>query len=389
MSERNPEYTFLPVDPAALEASLIERYLEITGVTVRPGSPERLFIKWVAAILVQERALQNYWMNQNIPSRAEGENLDALAELFYAQKREKAKPATCTVRFSLSETQEMAVLIPAGTRVTDEGKTLYWETGEDATIPVGETSIDLAVKCQTAGTVGNGWSAGQINTVVDVYDYYSGCVNTTESAGGTDEMTDDELYETMRLSMDALSTAGAMGSYIYHAKAVSTEIGDVAVSSPSPGEVRIYALMEDGSIAGETMKELILAACSADEVRPLTDHVEMGDPEYVEYNIDLTYYLPSGGNDTGVDQETAVKNAVDAFAAWQGGRLGRDINPSRLISAIMETGIKRVEVREPAYTKLRDGKTPLYSGVIDPAEAVPQVARVVNISLVNGGTEDE
>lgn len=49
--------------------------------------PEKLFIQFVAAVVIQERGLNNYTGNQNIPSRAEGENLDALAELFYVTQR--------------------------------------------------------------------------------------------------------------------------------------------------------------------------------------------------------------------------------------------------------------------------------------------------------------
>jgi phage-related baseplate assembly protein len=386
---RNTEYAFFSTDPAEVESKLTELYYEATGVTPAPASPEKLFIKWVASIIVYERAKENYAINQNIPSRAEGENLDALAELFFAQEREKAGSATCTVRFSISEAQESAVKVPAGTRVTDEGKSLYWETAEDAYIQPGETYVDLTVKCQTAGTVGNGWSAGQLNKLVDLYDYCSGISNLTESDGGTDEMTDDELYEAMRLSMDALSTAGAMGSYIYHAKAVSTEIADVAVSSPSPGVVRIYALMEGGEAAGEEMKGKILSACNAETVRPLTDQVEMGDPEEVPYDIELTYYLPSGANSGGEDLEKAVEEAVEEYVTWQSGKLGRDINPSRLLSLVMATGVKRVELASPAYTQLRDGKTALEQEELDEEQTIPQVAKLGSVTLRNGGTEDE
>ena len=54
---------------------------EITGRSVLPADLEKLYIQWVKAAILQERVLNNYTGNQNIPSRAEGENLDALAEL--------------------------------------------------------------------------------------------------------------------------------------------------------------------------------------------------------------------------------------------------------------------------------------------------------------------
>ena len=115
------DYAFIETDTTALVTAMIAAYEKMTGVTVQPASPERLFILWVADIIVQTRVAINYAANQNIPSRAVGENLDALAELFYTQLRPSAKAATCTVRFSISEAQESAILIPAG----NDGRCVY------------------------------------------------------------------------------------------------------------------------------------------------------------------------------------------------------------------------------------------------------------------------
>ena len=128
---RNPDYQFIPTDTDAVTALVTTVYEQLTGATVRPASPERLFIQWIASILVQERALANYAANQNIPSRAEGENLDALAELTNCRPRPEAEPAVCTVRFSISQAQDTAILIPAGTRVTDTSGSLVWATQAD------------------------------------------------------------------------------------------------------------------------------------------------------------------------------------------------------------------------------------------------------------------
>ena len=67
----------------------------------------------------------------------------------------------------------------------------------------------------------------------------------------------------------------------YFAKQVSTEIADVLAASPTPGVVKLYVLMGDGELANEEIKNKVLAACSADEVRPLTDRVFVEDAEVV------------------------------------------------------------------------------------------------------------
>ena len=365
----------------AFQAQMIVAYERICGVTVQPASPERLFIQWVASIILQERQLLNYAGNQNIPSRAVGENLDALAELFYMRERPQAHSATCTVRFYISAAQEQAVLVPFGTRVSDSSNTLIWETEADAYIPAGETHIDLPLRCQTAGAVGNGWAAGQLNVCIDLFAYYSRCENITESAGGRDRATDAEFYELLRASQDAYSTAGARGAYIYHAKKVSPEIADVVANSPTPGVVKLYVLESSGRPAGAELKAQVLAACNPDEVRAFTDLVSVADPETVSYNVDLTYYLSEESQVKAADVQKAVEEAVRQYIAWQCGRLGRDINPSYLHGLLMQTGIKRAVIAEPVYTSLRDGR--------QAENSVPQVAAVGTVSIRSGGWEDE
>lgn len=376
---RNEEYQFIPTDTDSVISIAVAMYEKLTGTVVHPASPEMQFIRWVSNIIIQERVLNNYTGNQNIPSRAEGENLDALAELTYLRERPDSKAATCKMLFSISEAQDTAILIPAGTRITDANGTLTWETIEDVYVPIGETSVETQARCQTVGVAGNGYAAGQINALVDVYDYYSECKNVTASEGGADRATDDEYYKLIRASMDAFSCAGARGGYIYWAKQVSTEIVDVVANSPVPGEVKIYVLMEGGTLAGEEMKNKVLAACSEDTKRPLTDHVFVEDAEVVPFDINFTYYLQTGRTKSAVEVAAAVNEAVEQYKAWQCGKLGRDINPDELREYLYHTGIKRIELTAPAFTALRDGRD----------KKVPQVARIGTVTITNGGYEDE
>jgi len=385
---RNTEYQFVSTDTEALEALLVAIYEKITGVTVQPASPEKLFIQWVTSIILQERVQTNYAGNQNIPSRAEGENLDALGELFFVTQRPEAESAVCTERFHISEAQATAILIPAGTRVTDGSKVLVWETIEDAYIDIGNTYADVRIRCLTPGIIGNGYAIGQINTAVDLIDYYHACENITASDGGSDRLDDDAYYELMRASMDGYSTAGPMGGYIYHAKRVSSEIADVVANSPTPGYVMIYVLMDDGTIATDELKAKVLEACNLDTVRPLTDYVQMGDSAIADYEIDLTYYIPNDSAVSAANIETAVEAAVEEYKAWQCAKLGRDINPSKLIHLLMEAGIKRVELRSPVFTPLRDGRIPPNTSYTY-EDTIPQIATVGAVSVINGGYEDE
>lgn len=388
------DYKFIDTTTGTLTDKLIAAYEQICGVKVWPASPERLFIAWVEAAILDERVLTNWTGNQNIPSRADGANLDALSELFYTKERPAAKSAECTVRFRITAEQTSAILIPAGTRVTGKAPKLIWETEEDITISAGSLYADGKVICQTPGTEANGLVPGKIDTAVDLWDYMDGCENITVTDGGTDAATDAEFYELMRQSMEAFSVAGPSGAYKYHAMQVSPELSDVIAVNPKKddlgnpidgaGIVEIYALGPDGFAASETMKAAIYEACSAEDVRPLTDHVFVKDPVLVPYTIDLTYYLPRTSPLGGAAIIAAVNRAIEEYKIWQSAKLGRDINPSQLIGMLMDCGIKRVVVRSPSYVELSDGSFE------DPSDyRKPQFANCAAENIVNGGVEDE
>lgn len=380
---RGTDYKFVQTDPAGVLSALITKYEELTGRTLLPADPDRVFVSWVADVIIQERLLLNFSANQNIPSRAVGSNLDALGEFIYNLKRPTSKPSECTIRFTLTGPQETAINIPIGTRVTDLTQKMTWKTDEDAVVPIGETTVLVPAVCITAGTIGNGYVAGQISKLVDVdnVEFFQSCENVDTSSGGSDKANDTEYYELLRQSLEAYSTAGPKGAYEYHAKAVSSGIADVCAINPldMPGVVHIYAVMNDGSIADDGTKNAIFEACNDEKVRPLTDLVEVLDPETVGFDIDLTYYVDRNSTKTMSDIAADVRTAVDEYIKWQTARIGRDINPSKLSWLLHDTGIKRMDIKLPVYTPLRDSS----------ARITPQFARHSSTKITNGGFEDE
>ncbi len=378
MSENN--YNFVETDSEKILTGLISSYESLTGRSLSPGDPDRLFISWVAYVIAVERNLQNYVGNQNIPSRAEGDNLDALGEMIYNVKRTEAKPSICTMEFNITAPQNSAVVIPRGTRVTNSSQTLVWSTTADILIPAGLTSVIVSARCETAGSSGNGYLPGQINTLIDADNvpYFASCRNLDTTNGGSERLSDSEYFELMKKGLDAYSTAGPKGAYEYFAKKVSPHIADVIAVQPSPGCVNIYAVMDDGTPADEGTKASILAACSDDKVRPLTDYVEVKDVDVIQYQIDLVYYVRRDSERSLIDISAAVDNAVNEYIKWQSGKIGRDISPSNLMWFLKDTGIKRVEILKPERVVLNDG-----SG------GIPQIAENTAVNVVNGGYEDE
>lgn len=379
MAERTyPDIQFVETDVETIINSMIAlfelMYEDMTGKKkkVYPGSPERLFISWCAAIVVQQRVLIEETAKKNVPRYAEGEYLDSLGELFHDIERLAAKPAVATFRCYISEQQPQSVYVPAGTRITFDGEIIF-ATVEELEIKAGETYGDIMAECQTAGTVGNDLAPGQVAEIVDVYDYFLAVENITKTSGGTDEEEDAEYYYRMRESMESFSTAGPENGYIYFAKSVSTAISDIAATSPEAGVVDVRVLLKDGQEATETILQQIEEKLNAKDVRPMTDIVTVSTPDEDIFNIDITYYIEKNTqvSSTIIAQEASA--AVEKYVDWQTEKMGRDINPSKLVEMLMAVGVKRVDVREPAFSVVEG----------------THVAKIGSKNVINGGSENE
>ena len=367
-----PDIHFVDTDTNTVVNALIQSYEAFTGRTLYPADPARLFILWVADIIIQERVNIDFSARQNVPRYAEGEYLDSLAELFKDAYRLEPEKAKTTLRFTLSIPLEVSTIVPAGTRVTVDGEIIF-ATLDPLTIPAGDLFGDVEAECQTAGEIGNGFVPGQITQLIDIFPYFGSVENVSESDGGADEESDAAFYERMRESVETFSTAGPLGAYEYYAKSASALIVDVKATSPEPGEVDVRVLLSGGQLPGEEILKEVLDILNADKVRPLTDHVTVAAPETVPYDIDFTYWTQEGGavSDDKVAENIAA--AVRAFKEWQGAKMGRDVNPSYLISLLMQAGAKRVKVRSPVDTVVPDNA----------------VAVIGETAVVNGGAENE
>ncbi len=367
-----PDINFVETDTETVVNQLISQYESLTGRTLYPADPVRVFILWVADVIARERALINDAARANVPRFARGKQLDSLCELFTGLERLGASTATVTMRFYISAPQISTVVIPKGTRVTADGK-VYFATEDTAYINIGETYADAAARCEAFGTVGNGFTKGQIKNLVDVFRFYDRCENITVSEGGADGETDKALYERMRYAMTNASTAGAEQTYISYAKAASPLISDVNATAPAPGYVEVCVLLKNGEVPGEEMLQTVFEAVNGEKVRPLTDRVSVIAPEIISYNIDFTYYISREDTPIAAQIEQSIRSAAEEFVLWQSEKLGRDINPSYLIRLIMQAGAKRAEIREPIYTVLESR----------------QVAKSEGFNLINGGMEEE
>lgn len=146
-------------------------------------------------------------------------------------------------------------------------------------------------------------------------------------------------------------------------------LGSLADSRNMYGRVKIVPICAGGQIPSEDVLADVLAACSADDVRPLTDMVTVEAPETHEYDIELTYYTTKANESEVVQNVEGSGGAIDQYINWQGSTLNQDINPDELRKRILcpdwaddLIGATRVQITKPEYTELNSTTVAKFSG---------------------------
>lgn len=182
--------------------------------------------------------------------------------------------------------------------------------------------------------------------------------------------SDDQLRKRVQLSLEAYSTAGPRGAYIYWALTADVDVKNVSVQTPAPTEVVVTVLSHIGNgAAPQTLLDAVTAVLSDETIRPLADQVTVQGATISTYDVVASLTLYPGPD------EAVVLDAVEAaVAAYVDGlhRLGHDIARSGLFAALHQPGVQAVTLTEPA-TDL----------VMDPSEA----AYCSSISVAVGGRD--
>lgn len=319
------------------------------------ADPKYLLMNSFALIVYQTMQYVDIKGKQELLKTATGDSLDNLAALL-GITRLPAERAIATEKFSIQEALLTYVPIPAGTRVRSQSG-FYFNTLEYAEIPAGDTYVEVTVQAEEPGQAANGLEIGAIDTLVDPIPYVSKVENTTASSGGVDIESDDSLTERIYLAPSQFSSAGPRDAYEYYTKEWRADIADVKVVSPDPCEIQIYAVTDQGALLNSTERAALLAYLSAEDKRPLCDEVSVEEPTEISYNVTLTYYIATSDSQSAATIKSQVETAIADFEKWQ-RHLGRDINPTELITRIRQAGAKRVTVTYPVHTVIDDTEIP-------------------------------
>nr|WP_300309224.1 baseplate J/gp47 family protein [Halomonas sp.] len=199
-----------------------------------------------------------------------------------------------------------------------------------------------------------------------------GNLDTIPPIPPTDEENSD-FRRRILLSLQGLSTAGPEGAYIFHALSADGGVLDASVDAPRftlidqtattitlqvdydaglaeprPGDVVVSVLARDGDgTPVPSLLDTVATRLSAEDVRPLTDRVNVQGPEILPYTIEAKLYFYPGP-----DSQVVLAEAHEMAQAYADSqhRLGMDVTLSGVYAALHRPGVQRVELANPTAT---------------------------------------
>ena len=253
-----------------------DAYYNVHGETMRIGSVEfqtASIFSYAVAVLINSMndASKQRWL-----ATATGEYLDAIAET-YGLKRPDGYHATVEVQV-VARNPGDTMTIPEGKIVISdqEGKYQFANAFEIQL----SNSADTVFRAVDAGSEYNGIPAGKLDRIVSGTAYITSCRNNTETSGGTDPMTDDEVFRAwLKTEIQSLAGAGTYLAYEARAKNSDSRIVDVHVVQQGEdgyekGKVQVIVLPSFDYDDWVSIRDVVQNACADPSFRPVGDFVQ-------------------------------------------------------------------------------------------------------------------
>lgn len=312
---------FITTDASAIYAEIITSLESSVGEPLYPGDERRIFGEALVALVVSLFNSMNDAAKQKMLRYARGSVLDALGERAGVQRIGES-PASTTLRFSIEAPLEENVIIPQGTRVTNDS-THYFATVGAAVITAGETSVEVEARSVGGGTEFNGFEPGTITTIVDPVLYVDEVTNTTITTGGDDVESDDSFRERIKAAPSMLSTAGPVNSYKYWAMSADSSIADVVVKSETEVITRELDVTAQKAYKGGSQLQpdtLVVYKADGAEAAKETDYTATFEDELLTITITPGGALKDAAK-IKISIETANEGVVKIIPICDGGQI--------------------------------------------------------------------
>lgn len=303
----------------------------LTGRVISDSDPEMSLLYSFAYRTAKDRSDTNHAFRQTLLRYSEG---SALEEKGYPFDVYRLEPAKAVTEFEYTLTVgHPGVLIPKGNRVKTEDGKFVFQTIEDTNVSAGVTAVQIGAECLQSGKGANDYAIGKINVILDPLAYLESVENIAISEGGSDEETDEELRERIRLASSKFSVAGPDDAYIFFAKSAHPDIVDVQIdNNDQSGEVHIYVLLKDGGLPGQSILDLVETVCTPKKVRPMNDIVSVHAPTQLDFSIDFDIILRKEADPATLTNAIA---RVNAFVEARKEKLGVDVKREQIKGVVM------------------------------------------------------
>jgi phage-related baseplate assembly protein len=156
--------------------------------------------------------------------------------------------------------------------------------------------------------------------------------------------TDEELRTKVHAKIVGWSSAGSREAYKFHALNSDARVKEANADSPDPGLVRISILSkENGGVVSQDLLEKVTTYMLREDVRMLTDTVEVVPCGLIEINVKAKIILMSS---TPPEILSTIRTSfLLAFSKIAG--LGVSISRAWIISNLFVNGVKDVELQTP------------------------------------------
>lgn len=340
---RREEVKIVSEDIKNILSETIADYEKRTGKILQPAHVERSIIQSYAyRELLVRKGINEAFLN-TFPQFATGLALDLCGEPMGCYRLQD-KPARCILRFTINQPHS-SVLIPKGTRVAIDDS-LEFVTLTDDVITSLISYVEIEAQANLTGTIGNGWEVGRVNNLKSKLntELEVEVTNIDISSGGLVQEADDDYRKRILAAPEAFSTCGSIAAYDYHVRSVSQAIADVNVATPKGGLVRITVLTKEGIPDARLLND-VKQYVSGEKLRPLCDTVEVLAPTQRDYQITATLQLLEGFREDIV--KTKARDALQNYLSDKTKKLGLDVVPSALISALRVDGVYDVTLNSP------------------------------------------
>lgn len=319
---------------------LLASFGKRTGLEPREGCDLSARMYALAAQVCALYVQADWALRQAFPQTAEGEYLDAHAQL-RGLERKRATAAQGTVRFTAGEKADAPREIPKGTVCMTAGLVRF-ETERAGVLEAGALTADVPVRALEAGEAGN-VSAGAISSMAVAPMGIASCTNPQPCGGGSDGEEDEVLRERVLGTFKRLPNGANAAFYEQGALSFDQVAAAAVVARPrGVGSVDIVPSTMSGLPDKELLGQL---QAYFEERREIAVDLKVRAPRTSVVNITVQVEAREGW-----DRAEVLSRVEKAVREWFTGRLlGQDILRAKLGSLIYDCdGVENYAISAPA-----------------------------------------